>query len=164
MFKQRISLINQTIYAMRKITKLIFLFLIGFLFCLPMAQSQTVDKQENSKQENIKQNLAVIWTSGDRDVALKMVFMYTNYASKMNWWNEINLVVWGPSAKLLSEDKELQEYVKKMQIAGVNIFACKACADSYGVSSKLEKLDIEVKYMGKPITNYLQKDYKVITF
>ena len=149
---------------MRKIIKLNFIFLIGFLFCSIATHGQTIEKQEEINLENTKQNLAVIWTSGDRDVALKMVFMYTNYSSKMNWWDKINLVVWGPSAKLLSEDKELQDYVAKMQKSGVTIFACKACSDSYGVSTKLESLGIDVKYMGKPLTEYLQKDYKVITF
>ncbi len=149
---------------MKSIFKLNFILFIAIFYCLPTAQSQTTDKSSEVKKEITEQNLAVIWTSGDRDVALKMVFMYTNHASKMKWWNEINLVVWGPSSKLLSEDTELQEYVKKMQNSGVNIFACKACADSYGVSSKLEELGIDVKYMGKPITDYLQQDYKVITF
>ncbi|MBI9057474.1 MAG: DsrE family protein [Labilibaculum sp.] len=149
---------------MRKILKLNFFFLIAFLFCSIATHGQTIEKQEEINLENTKQNLAVIWTSGDRDVALKMVFMYTNYSSKMKWWDKINLVVWGPSAKLLSEDKELQDYVAKMQKSGVTIFACKACADSYGVSTKLESLGIDVKYMGKPLTEYLQKDYKVITF
>ncbi|WP_197092805.1 hypothetical protein [Labilibaculum euxinus] len=60
---------------------------------------------------NRKQKLAVVWTSGDRDVALKMVFMYTYNAKKMGWWDEINLIVWGPSSKLLCEDAELQEYI-----------------------------------------------------
>ena len=47
----------------------------------------------------------------------------------------------------------------------MEVVACKACADSYGVSDILEKMGIEVKYMGQPLTQYLKEDeYKVVTF
>lgn len=72
--------------------------------------------------------------------------------------------MWGPSTKLLSQDKELQTVLKTMQAIGVELLACKACADSYGVSDILEELGIIVKYMGEPLTDYLKSDAKVITF
>lgn len=111
-----------------------------------------------------KDQCVIVWTSGDREVALKMVFMYARNAKLKGWWKEVTLVVWGPSAKLLSQDEELQTAVKAMISNGVEILACKACADSYGVSAILEGLGIEVKYMGEPLTNYLKNDVKVITF
>ncbi len=108
--------------------------------------------------------LAVLWTSGDREVALKMVFMYT-YNSKMyEWWDEVELIVWGPSAKLLAEDSELHNYITKMKEAGIEVVACKACTDSYGVSEDLDKLGVDVKYMGKPLTAMLKSDTKILTF
>ena len=112
---------------------------------------------------NNQDKLAVLWTSADREVALKMVFMYT-YNSKLNgWWDDVTLIIWGPSSKLLSMDTELQDYVKKIQKIGVKIQACKACSDMYGVTEKLESLDIEVIYMGEPLTDYLKNGWKVIT-
>jgi hypothetical protein len=72
--------------------------------------------------------------------------------------------VWGPSAKLLAEDKELQEHIVDMKEAGVKLQACKKCSDTYGVSEDLRRLGIEVKYMGKPLTDYLRdENYRVIT-
>ncbi len=108
--------------------------------------------------------LLVVWTSADRDVALKMVHMYTYNAKKQGWFGTVQLLVWGPSSKLLAEDTELQEYVRKMKDAGVELTACKACADMYEVSSELESLGIDVKYMGRPLTDMLKKDWKVLTF
>ena len=108
--------------------------------------------------------LGVLWTSGDRDVALKMVFMYTGAAQRGGWWDEIRFIVWGPSAKLLSEDQELQGAIQRMAEAGVELLACKACADQYGVSGDLEELGIEVKYMGRPLTTMLKGDWTVLTF
>ena len=108
--------------------------------------------------------LLIIWTSGDRDVALKMVYMYAYNAKKNGWWDEVRFVVWGPSSLLLSVDKELQDYIKKMKDEGVILEACKACADMYGVSDKLTALGIDVKYMGKPLTDMLKSGYVSLTF
>ncbi|RUT80117.1 DsrE family protein [Ancylomarina longa] len=108
--------------------------------------------------------LVVLWTSGDREIALKMVYPYTYNSIKMNWWEEVTFIIWGSSTKLLSEDTELQAYIARMKEIGIRLETCKFCADSYGVSDILDKLGIEVKYMGEPLTEYLQNDYKVITF
>lgn len=109
--------------------------------------------------------LAVVWTSGDADVAHRMVFMYVHNAQKRGWFDENLLIVWGPSARLLAGDKDLQTTVKEMIKDGVTIQACKACADMYGVTPALSQLGIDVKYMGQPLTNILQDDgWEVMTF
>jgi hypothetical protein len=109
--------------------------------------------------------LAVLWTSGDPFVAHKVCFMYTHNAKKAGWWGEVQLIVWGPSSKLLAEDKKMQAAVKAMMADGVVVKACKACADSYGVSDDLVALGIDVKYMGQPLTRMLKSDqWRVLTF
>ena len=92
-----------------------------------------------------------------------MVFMYTSNSKKFGWWDDITLVVWGPSAKLLAEDQELQEHIKNMIDRGIVVKACKLCADSYGVSGKLEKLGITVKYM-EELTDYIKEGRNILTF
>jgi len=114
--------------------------------------------------EREKNKLLILWTSRDREVALNMVFMYTLNAKMRGWWKNIRFVVWGPSAKLLSEDIELQDHIQKMIEVGIDIMACRACADRYGVSEKLEAMGIDVKYMGEPLTESLKDDYTIITF
>lgn len=116
---------------------------------------------EQSQQAD---ELVVLWTSGDREVALKMIFMYTFNSKTKGWWEDVCLIVWGPSSKLLTEDKELQEYVARMLEAGIEVVACKACTDSYGISDEVEKLGIEVKFMGQPLTHMLKRNSKLITF
>ena len=66
-----------------------------------------VAAQNASKMEDNSNKLAVLWTSGDPDVAEKMGFMYTYNAKKQGWFDEVVLIVWGPSAKLLTENKML---------------------------------------------------------
>ena len=108
--------------------------------------------------------LLVVWTSGDRDVALNMVFMYAYNAKKNSWWENIRFLIWGPSSKLLSEDKELQQELQKMKEAGIELLACKACADRYGVSEALQGMGIEVKYMGVGLTEMLKGGWTPLTF
>ena len=116
-------------------------------------------------EEAAPTRLAVVWTSGDPDVAHKMTFMYVHASQKSDWFDENLVIVWGPSSKLLSEDEALQEKVKAMMEDGVRFQACQACADMYGVSPKLRELGIEVKYMGTPLTEMLQDDgWEVMTF
>ena len=46
-------------------------------------------------REKEDRELVVLWTSGDREVALKMVFMYIFNAKSRGWWEEIRLIIWG---------------------------------------------------------------------
>mgnify|MGYP000200460243 FL=1 len=108
--------------------------------------------------------LVVLWTSGDPEVAHKVCLMYTHAAGKNKWFDEVRLVVWGPSARLLAADKDLQAKIKTMMADGIKLEACVACASSYGVSDTLRELGIEVKGMGKPLSNYIQQGWKVLTF
>lgn len=109
------------------------------------------------------EKLAVLWTSADRDVALKMVFMYTRNSLKYGWWNKVKLIIWGPSARLLANDQELQLYIREMLENKMEIVACKACTDSLGVSETLSDLGVEVLYMGEPFTDLLKSDWKLLT-
>ena len=111
-----------------------------------------------------KEKLVILWTSGDREVALKMVFLYAGNAPRNGWWEDITLIVWGPSARILTEDLELQEKLTGLAQEGVKLEACKVCSDSYGVSDQLAGLGVEVKYMGEPLTAYLKEGCRVLTF
>ena len=108
--------------------------------------------------------LCVVWSSGDPGVAKNVCFMYTHNAKKRGWFDVVHLVVWGPSAKLLAENEELQKEVKAMQKTGVVVEACVTCATNYGVVDALKKLDIDVKPMGQPLTDRLKGPWKVLTF
>lgn len=110
------------------------------------------------------EKLVVLWTSADKEVALKMVHMYVLNAKVHEWWQHVHLIVWGPSAKLLSEDEELKESITKMIKHGVKVSACKACSDSYNITTILRSLDIDIDYMGLPLTDYIKSDTKLITF
>ena len=108
--------------------------------------------------------LAVVWTSGDSEVAHKVCLMYTHAAKNATWFEEVKLIVWGPSSRILAADKELQAKVKAMMENGVDVKACIVCANMYGVTDDLREMGIEVKPMGKPLSGLLKTNWKVLTF
>jgi len=108
--------------------------------------------------------LGIIWSSPDPEVALNMVFMYAENSKLYQWWDIVRLIVWGPSAKLLTEDADLQKEFKSLKQVGVDLVACKACADRYGVSDDLSKMDVAVVYVGEMVTEMLKSNWKMITF
>lgn len=135
----------------------------SILLIIAVVAFSGVFAQNETKMEDNSNKLAVLWTSGDPDLAEKMAFMYTYNAKKQGWFDEVVLIVWGPSAKLLSENKMLQDYVKKMQDAGIKVEACMACARMYEVDGKLQELGIDVKGMGVPLSNYLKDGWKTLS-
>jgi len=139
------------------------ILLASSLGAVPAPYGQTIQEPGMTHQQE-PSRLAVVWTSGDREVALNVAFMYTLNAKTQGWFDEVTLIVWGPSSNLLAHDEELQEYVKRMAEEGVTLFACQACADSYGVAEDLKAIGVEVKYMGVPLTEMLQGGWKVLTF
>jgi hypothetical protein len=139
------------------------LFLSFAVLLLNVISHNVMAQEEKIKNEKVD-TLCILWTSGDPDVALKMVFMYAYNAKKYEWWEGVELIIWGPSAKLTSENEQIQEEIQKMMKQGVQVKACKACADSYGVSKDLKELGVDVKYMGKPLTETLKSDQKLMTF
>ncbi len=143
-----------------KIT-LICLLCVFYFFSSNLSLASISEEDKSTEPDK----LLVVWSSGDKDVAKNMVFMYTYNAKLQGWWKTVRFLVWGASSKLLAEDKELQDYLKKMKEAGVELFACKACADIYGLADKLASLGLDVKYMGVPLTEILKKsDWRTITF
>lgn len=131
---------------------------------IAFACHMAVSNNTANAQPTQPSKLGVLWTSGDPDVAHKVCFMYTSAAKKAGWFDQVKLIVWGPSSRLLAGDKSLQAEVKQMIKDGVDVKACKACADMYGVSDQLAALGIEVKYMGQPLSDMLKTDWKVLTF
>ena len=110
-----------------------------------------------------KTHLYVLWTNDNPIAAEKMVFMYTVNSLIHGWWEKVTLIIWGATAKLVSEDVNMQEKVKEALDAGVHITACKSCADQLGVTETLEKLKIEVKYWGVPLTEILKSEKTLLT-
>ncbi len=113
----------------------------------------------------MKNKLLIIWSSGEKEVAKKLVLLYGSVMLPRAYWDEATIMVWGPSSKLLAEDKELQEQVKVAQKTGVKFSTCVVCTDDYGITDELKVLGVEPIHTGAMLTEALQSyDTKVITF
>jgi hypothetical protein len=132
------------------------------LSCLLITVNSVEIKAEDMDEKSDK--LAVLWVSGDRDVAEKSCLMYTHAAKRNGWFDEVVLIVWGSSSRILAEDEALQKKVKAMAKDGVIVEACRACSDQLGVTQQLLELGIDVKGMGVPLTEYLKSGYHVLTY
>ena len=113
----------------------------------------------------MKNKLLIVWSSGEVEVAKKLVLLYGSVMLERKYWDEATIMIWGPSAKLLAENLDLQEQFKVVQESGVKFNACVVCTDDYGVSNELRELGVELIHTGEMLTEALQSDeIKVITF
>jgi len=108
--------------------------------------------------------LLIVWSTEEVEVAKKMVLLYGSVILPRGYWDEAHLMIWGPSARALAHNIELQEMLKTVQESGVATSACVVCSDDYGVSDKLEALGVKTVHTGEFLTEALQSDWKVITF
>ncbi len=139
----------------------LLLIITGFALGLLVAPGAVA--QDEAVKEPTR--LAVVWTSDDPLLAHRMLLMYVGASQRAKWFDENLIIIWGPSAKLVSEDQEIQAKIQSMMKSGVTFQACVACASMYGVSDDLRALGIEVKGMGAPLTKILQDDgWDVMTF
>ena len=112
----------------------------------------------------MKNKLLIVWSTSEVEVAKKMVLLYSSVILERGYWDEAHLMIWGPSAKVLAENVELQEWLLKVQKSGVKTSTCVVCSDDYGVTDKLEELGVEATHTGEFLTEALQSDWKVVTF
>lgn len=115
------------------------------------------------QKDNAAPGLVVLWVTADKEAAMNMVLMYARNSRLKGWWEDVHLVVWGPSARLLATDADIQAEVAACREAGVEVLACLACADRYGVTESLKGLGVDVIYMGAPMTGYLKDGWNVLS-
>ena len=105
----------------------------------------------------------ILWTTDNKETIFNMLSMYAINSKTNTWWQDVNVIIWGASARLTGTDPQVQTEIREMISHGVTIEACKDCCDHFGVSDTLLKLGIDVRYMGKPLTDYLKSGEPVLT-
>jgi len=108
--------------------------------------------------------LVIVWSSGDPEVAEKACLMYAHAAKKNKWFDEVILIVWGPSERLLAVNDMIKEKIDAMKKDGIIVEACIACSNMYGVTNELKVCGVDVKGMGAPLSNYLKRGYRTVSF
>lgn len=106
----------------------------------------------------MKENLLIVWTNGDEEVANKFPLLYSSVILDRNYWKTAHLMLWGPSILLAKKDKKIQKQLKKIQKNGVTMSACIVCVEDYKAIKALEKLNIEITHTGEFLTKALKDD------
>ncbi len=108
-----------------------------------------------------KDQLNILWTNDNVITSKLMVLMYAKNAKIQGWFENVTVIIWGATAKLIAEDVEIQNEIKQCMDNGVVFSACLACADELGVTKQLENLDIDVKYWGSLLTQKIKNEYLI---
>jgi hypothetical protein len=112
----------------------------------------------------MKDNLLIVWTNGDIEVANKFPLLYSSVILDRGYWQTAHLMLWGPSIKLAKENKQIQEQLLKIQKTGVKMSACIVCVEDYDATSILNELNIEITHTGELLTKALKDEtYAVMT-
>lgn len=105
----------------------------------------------------------ILWTTDNKETAMNMVCLYAHNAKLQGWIEEVTILVWGASQKLINEDKEIQEKVKQMIKDGVKVVACLKCADTMEITEGLSACNIDVFYTGEFLSNWIKSGETIIS-
>ena len=128
-----------------------------------MGGLQRPDMQEEAQQapERAAKKLNVLWTSGDKDTALVMVFKYLHDMQQQTGLDEVTLLIWGAATQLSLEDADMQECICTALASGVRVIAARKWAEQLHGVSRLEALGVEVYPTGSMLTDWLHSKHPV---
>lgn len=112
----------------------------------------------------MKNNLLIVWTSGDIEVAEKFPLLYSSVMLDRKYWENAHLMIWGPSILLAKQNTQIREKLVQIKKTGVKMSACVVCTKEYNAQEELENLGIEVNHTGELFTKALKDDdWAVVT-
>ena len=111
----------------------------------------------------MSRNVKILWTTDNKETALHMVCMYAHNALLKGWMDDVEVLVWGASQRLIAEDAEVRKAVMQMMDDGVKVYACLKCADTLGITEQLEACDIDVHYTGDLLSGWVHANEKVLS-
>lgn len=103
-------------------------------------------------------------TDDNREKALEVGLVYPANCAKNKWLEEVKVIFFGPSEKLAAFDTQVQEKVREMKTYGVEVLACKWCADRMGITAQLEAQGVKVVYVGTVISQLIKEGWAQLTF
>lgn len=110
-----------------------------------------------------KNKLNILWTNDNAVTSELMVLMYAANAMRWELWKEVQVIIWGATARLAADNTHIQKLIAEAQEAGVKFSACQVCAEKLCVKDRLIQTGIEVKLWGKPLTEILQNEEYLLT-
>ena len=106
--------------------------------------------------------LLMIIATGENEKALTGL-MYASKALSEGWMDEVKVIFFGPSERLLVEDEMIAKTAKEFGTVEKPIF-CKITSYREGISEKIEDLGFHVDYVGTIISDFLKDGYVPMVF
>lgn len=112
--------------------------------------------------------LLVIITSGEEAMEKALTgLLYAVNAKKNNWIENVNLMFFGPSERMITKAEpgsEVSKFLKQAFDLGIAPIACRAISEGQNITTELEELGLSVEYVGPIVSSFIKKDYQVLTF
>ena len=99
----------------------------------------------------------VIISTGEVEKALTGLMWATN-ALRFGWMEDVKVIFFGPSQKLLLADERVARFAAQIGEAEKPV-ACKYISDRDGNSSQIEDKGVRVEYVGPIISNLIKEGY-----
>jgi hypothetical protein len=106
--------------------------------------------------------IMVIISTAEKDKALTGI-MYAVNAQKNKWVDDFKVIFFGPFENLVCQDEKVAQAASQLLDYETPI-ACKFLSDRDGISANLEKLGINVDYVGSLISGYIEEGYIPMVF
>lgn len=107
--------------------------------------------------------LAIVIITNDLGAIYNMALMYGYNSKTKGWWQEVEIIFWGPATVALATTPNLQAEIIKCMEAGIEVSACRKCAENYDVVANVESIGLSVYYIGEHLTDLLRSGAKVLT-
>lgn len=105
----------------------------------------------------------ILWTTDNKETSLHMVCLYAHNALLKGWMDEVEVLVWGASQRLIAEDLEVRAKVEAMIKDGVKVVACLKCADTMEITQPLQTCGIDVYYTGELLSNWINSGESIVS-
>ena len=104
----------------------------------------------------------VIVSTAEKDKALTGI-MYAVNAQKNKWVDDLKVIFFGPFENLVCDDEEVAQVASRLLDYETPI-ACKFLSDRDGISETLEKMGVNVDYVGALISGYIEEGCTPMVF
>ncbi len=84
--------------------------------------------------------------------------MYAKNAIDNDWLEDIQVIFFGPSESLLTDDEDIRDCAVEIAEKS-DCLACKYISDKEKISDEIEELGVGVDYVGSIISDLIEKGY-----
>ncbi|MGC8611481.1 MAG: hypothetical protein ACP5F2_02800 [Athalassotoga sp.] len=111
----------------------------------------------------MSKKVLMIISNGDKNViSAAMTFAAVSFENKL--YSDLKVFFFGPSEKVISEDKDLQASLSKLIKDGITPVACVNVGNAFNITPKLNALGFNMMPVGKAIADLVNQDYVTMVF